>query len=142
MIAVKLTGSEVRTLQNKTTGAELNVIASRGMVFSSWRPSPEEAVQLQSGKPVWVVIRGEIVPEFHLQVGDRNEVVPPEIIKRAQQADAILNTPLGEQVVAKKKRDGLLVEAIAWGYAALCIAAVVFLCYAGFLWIMAEPIGR
>jgi len=117
MVSVALNGAEVRTLKNHTTGAELNVIAARGMVFSSWRPSPEEAVMLQSGKPVWVIIRGEIVPEFHLQVGDRNEVVPPEIIKRAQKQDAILNSEQGMEVVAGKKRKDILIEALAWGMA-------------------------
>lgn len=142
MISVALNGSEVRTLKNHTTGAELAVIASRGMVFSSWRFSPEELVAVQSGKPVWVVIRGEAIPEFHLQVGDRNEVVPPEIIRRAQKADAILNTPLGEQVVAKNKREGWLIEVIAWVYAFVIIATALFLGYVALLWCAAEPIVR
>lgn len=131
MIAVPLNGAEVRTLKNLTTGNELNVIAARGMVFSSWRPTREEMTALTSGKPVWVVIRGEMVPEFHLQVGDRNEVVPPEIIKRAQKQDAILNSELGVEVQARKKREHWIIEALAWGYLAagtcVCLAALLFL---------------
>lgn len=142
MISVALNGAEVRTLKNLTTGNTLNVIAARGMVFSSWRPSPEELTALISGKPVWCVIRGEIVPEFHLQVGDRNEVVPPEIIKRAQRQDAILKSPEGAEVLAKNKRKALFIEVLAWIYAAAVVIATVLVLWFGSLWAIAQPLGR
>lgn len=125
MLPVELNGAEVRTLQNHTTGSRLHVIAARGMVFSSWRFSPEELAAVKLGKPVWVVIRGEIVPEFHLQAGDRNEVVPPEIIKRAQQKDAILNSPEAVELVKKQKREDWLVTAVMCGYVVIIGGALL-----------------
>jgi hypothetical protein len=126
MISTELNGSEVRTLTNQTTGSKLNVIAANGMVFSSWRFSQEELNGVKEGKPVWVIIRGELIPEFHLQVGDRYEVVPPEIIKRAKNAEAILSTPLGEQVVSEKKKHEYLVEFIAYLYLLIGVSLVGF----------------
>ncbi len=125
MISVALNGAEVRTLKNNTTGMELNVIAARGMIFSSWRPSREEMLALNAGKPVWVVIRGELVPEFTLAVGDRNEVVPPEIIRRAQRQDAIIKSEEGQAAITQDNRKRALVEVIAWLYLAGSVAAVV-----------------
>lgn len=142
MISTPLTGAEVRTLTNNVTGSRLNVIAARGMVFSSWRFSPEELAAVRSGKPVWVIMRGEIVPEFHLQVGDRNEIVPPEIIKRAQRQDAILKSPEGAEVLAKNKRKALFIEVLAWIYAAAVVIATVLVLWFGSLWAIAQPLGR
>lgn len=131
-------GSEVRTLKNTNTGEELAVIAARGLVFSSWRFSPEELVAVRSGDPVWVVIRGEIVPEFHLQVGRRNEVVPPEIIKRARTQEAIVSSAQGKEVIAQNIRKDRLVEVVAWLY--LALGASVCLMALRVLWRLA--IGR
>ena len=122
MRSVELNGAEVRTLQNQTTGDKLHVIAARGMIFSSWRPSPEEKALLQMDKPVWVVMRGNMVPEFLLTVGDRNQVVPPEIIKRAQRADVILNSEVGQMVAKQHRRKEWLVEVVAHAYLVVIIA--------------------
>ncbi len=129
MIPVRLDGAEVRTLKNNTTGDQLSVIAARGMVFSSWRFSAEELAAVARGKPVWLVIRGELIPEITMTVGDRNEVVPPEIIKRAQRQDAILKTPEAEAVISKNKRESWLIEAIAWGYLAVGVSVLAGLTY-------------
>ena len=133
MIAVPMQGSEVRQLENHTTGDKLHVIAARGMVFSCWRPSPEEKQALQMDKPVWVVIRGVHVPEFLLTVGDRNQVVPPEIIKRARRNDEILKSSLGEKVVTSHKRKEWLVEALAWTYLVTLAVASLLLARAALL---------
>lgn len=137
MNAVALDGSEVRHLRNETTGDQLAVIAARGLVFSAWRPSPEEQLMLQAGKPVWVVMRGSIVPEFLLTVGDRNQVVPPEIIKRARRNDEILNSTLGQKVVAGHRRREWLIEALAW-LMALCFVGSAI----GAGWLLWGLLGR
>ncbi len=129
MNAVKLNGSEVRLLKNETTGDDLHVIAARGMVFSSWRPSPEEKQMLMNDKPVWVIMRGQLVPEFILAVGDRNQVVPPEIIKRAQKNDMILNTELGKKVSKTHQRKELAVTILAYVYLFVSFAAAGYFAY-------------
>lgn len=125
MRPVELNGAEVRTLQNHTTGDKLAVIAARGMVFSSWRFSPEELIAVRAGKPVWVIIRGEIVPEFHLAVGDRTEVVPPEIIKRAQRQDSMLKSPEAVEISKKNRREELVVELVMYAYAAIIAVVLI-----------------
>src|ERR1035437_10132259 len=123
MLSVALNGAEVRTLTNPSTGMPLHVIAARGMVFSSWRPSPEEKAALMADKPVWVIMRGEYVPEFILSVGDRNQVVPPEIIRQAQKQDAMLDTAIGKKVIARRIWKERTVEALAY-FMAFCLAAM------------------
>jgi hypothetical protein len=148
MNAVQLVGSEVRHLRNETTGDSLAVIAARGMIFSAWSASPEEKQALAAGKSVWVVMRGNMVPEFLLTVGDRNQVVPPEIIKRARHNDALLNTELGQKIVARHRRTEWLTEAIAWIYcaalAAACLVSAWWLWrFAGswlIQWVMNDPL--
>ncbi len=130
MRSVELSGAEVRMLENPTTGDKLHVIAARGMVFSSWRPSPEEKAQLMNDKPVWVIMRGTLVPEFILTVGDRNQVVPPEIIKRAQRNDELLNTQIGKKVVAGHQRQEFVVGLVAGLYACWLVAVTL---YAGYI---------
>lgn len=125
MLPVALNGAEVRTLKNNTTGDSLHVIASRGLVFSSWRFSPEELIAVKAGKPVWLIIRGELVPEMTMTVGDRNEVVPPEIIKRAQKQDAILKGPEVAAMVKKQLSEDRLVDVVMWAYITVMAAVIV-----------------
>jgi len=129
MISVKLMGSEVRTLTNNTTGAELSVIASRGMVFSCWRFSREELADVASGKPVWLIIRGEVIPELVMAVGDRKQVVPPDIIKQARKAEGILGSPAGIRFQEEVRSRARLIDAIAWFYACAILGAAV-----AFIW--------
>lgn len=132
MLPVELQGSEVRTLENRTTGGLLSVIAARGLVFSCWRFTADELRGIQEGKPVWVVIRGESIPEYNLTVGNRGEVVPAEVIRKARQTEAVLHSPEVEARRAATGRKDLLVELVAWVYAA-CLLGLVAL-VVGLLW--------
>lgn len=118
MIPCPIDGSETRVLKNPITGADLHVIASRGLVFSAWRPTAEEQGMLAAGKPVWVVFHGEMIPVFNLTVGDRTTVVPPEVVKRARQVEAKLSSPAAKEYAAKDRRERMVIEVVAWLFAA------------------------
>jgi hypothetical protein len=123
MVSIELNGAEVRRLESPDTGRSLAVIAANGMVFSAWRPSPEELVAMTQGRSVWVVIRGELVPEFHLTVGDRAQVIPPEVIRKAAKQQAQVNSPQAKAYKARSRREAVLVEALAYFYAFVALAA-------------------
>jgi len=148
MNAVALQGSEVRMLENHTTGDKLHVIAARGMVFSCWRPSIEEKHMLAADKPVWVVIRGVHVPEFLLTVGDRNQVVPPEIIKIARKNGQVVDSPEYAKAMTRHRWREYAIEALAWVFAAALVVAAVAVAWSVWCtigravigWVMADPL--
>jgi hypothetical protein len=80
-----MTGAEVRTLMSNTTGLNIPVIAARGLVFSGWMPSPEDLKQLAAGEPLWLVQRGQHIPEMHMIVGRKEAVIPAPIKTEAAQ---------------------------------------------------------
>jgi len=121
MIPCTIDGSETRILKNPITGADLHVIAARGLVFTAWRFTAEELRQVNAGAPVWVVLHGEVLPVFNLTVGRRNEVVPPEIIRIARRNEAILNSPEAETLAVVKNRQTFLIEVIAYAFAGLLL---------------------
>jgi hypothetical protein len=142
MLPVHLDGSEVSTLENTSTGIRLSVIASRGMCFSAWRMTPEEQRDAAAGKPVWVVIRGEIIPEYHLAVGNRRDVVPPEIIRRAQKTDALVNSEVGQELLAEQSTRAKAIEILARVYAVITITITIgLLCILGG-WLVTYLHGR
>lgn len=131
MLPAAIDGSETRILKNQTTGSDLHVIASRGLVFSCWRPVGDELARMNAGEPIWVVIRGELVPEFNLTVGHRRTVVPPEIIRLARKQQAVLNSPEAGAYRAATARVDFWVE-----WVARFMAAVILTLGMGFLWVV------
>lgn len=83
MMPASMTGPEFRRLVSHSTGLEIPVIAAKGLVFSGWLPSKEDLQALQRGEPLWLVQRGEYIPEMHMIVGKKEAVVPFEIGKQA-----------------------------------------------------------
>ena len=79
-----ISGKDVRFLTSPSTGIKIPVIAARGNVFSAWVPSPEDLDALKKGEPLWLVQRGDYIPEMHMVVGRRDTVVPVEFSLEAQ----------------------------------------------------------
>lgn len=123
MIPCPIDGSETRVLKNPITGADLHVIAARGLVFTAWRFTAEEMRQVNEGAPVWVVLHGEVLPVFNLTVGRRNEVVPPEVIRIARRNEAIISSPAAVEVNESKARQTLLIDLVAYAFGMLFMMA-------------------
>lgn len=79
MTPATLIGKNVQKLGPSTTGMVIPAIASRGLVFTAWTPSPEETEQIKRGKLVWLIQRGGYIPEMTMIVGDESNVVPVDI---------------------------------------------------------------
>ena len=79
MTPATLIGKNVQKLGPSTTGMVIPAIASRGLVFTAWTPSPEETEQIKRGKLVWLIQKGGYIPEMTMIVGDESNVVPTDI---------------------------------------------------------------
>jgi hypothetical protein len=124
-----IAGSEVKELVSKETGRTVHVVASRGMVFSPWKPSPEEVDELVKGRPVWVVLRGVNIPEFTVIVGEKNVVIPPDIRHAAARSHTLLASPRGKDMVESIARDERRVELIARLYLVGLASLGALACY-------------
>jgi hypothetical protein len=80
VISSRLVGKNVHELVSPHSGVKVSVLVGNGMVFSSWLPSPEELELLNKGKAVWLVQRGNHIPEMTMAVGDEDFVVPREVL--------------------------------------------------------------
>lgn len=122
-----LVGPEVRTLISNTTGLEIPVIAARGLVFSAWTPEPEDIKRLAAGEPLWLVQRGEAIPEMHMVVGRKDAVVPEPVKNEA----AAMRSPAVQREAAIEiatRKYAPMVERAMW--AVLIVAVVAFVTYA------------
>lgn len=97
MISAKLSGPNVKQLVNPSTGVTVDVMSSRGMVFSCWTPSPEEIELLSNGKPLWLIQKGSHIPEMCLVVGDQSFIVPSEQRMTASSDEALVHDILRER---------------------------------------------
>lgn len=98
-----MSGPDVRYLESKTTGLQIPVVASRGLVFSPWVPSKEDIIAFEKGEPLWLVQRGDAIPEMHMIVGKRHEVVPPEIKREAIKVkDPLIQREIKIELAARK----------------------------------------
>jgi hypothetical protein len=129
MLSVKIDGSETRVLTNPKTGSMLNVITADGMVYSCWKFSKEELELVSSGLPVWVVMHGELIPEFYLTVGSRESVVPAGTIARARKLIAGVVSPAGVKLVRSERAKDMIIELLA-----LLFAVSILTCLALAAW--------
>jgi hypothetical protein len=124
VIPARLLGKNCQELTNTVTGEKIPVIASKGLVFSCWQFSPEEQKLVADGKPVWLVQRGEYIPDMVLSVGDEASVVPASVRKEMIVGDPM--APVNDQVVAEKRK--LQAQARTLVRAVFGAAAIVVLC--------------
>ena len=83
-----MVGRDVRYLVSGNTGLKIPVISARGLVFSAWVPTPEDLELFKRGQPLWLVQRGEAIPEMHMIVGNKDQVIPAEIRRDSFDATA------------------------------------------------------
>jgi hypothetical protein len=79
MIPANLSGREVQYMTSTSTGTKIPTIVSRGMVFTPWEASPEDLKLLQNGHFLWLVQRGDSIPDMHMVVGPYDQVVPTDM---------------------------------------------------------------
>lgn len=134
MVPAILIGKNVRQLTSPSTGSKIAVIASRGLVFSSWSPSPEELAGLNAGQPLWCIMSGAYIPEFQLIVGEESMIIPKDV--RAEMLTG--ESPDVKEVVAKYQQEKDAID--YWSEWLARILSVVFFVliglFAKYLWSM------
>ena len=102
-------------------------------MFSSWTPSKEELELLNGGAPVWLIQKGNYIPEMTMMAGTRDMVVPPIT------ALETLNDQENEKIAVLARKENEFVEfwstLMARMFIVFALGSVITLLYLGYkLW--------